>query len=61
MYTFPRTLEEEPNNKHLQPGHCHHHHALDKAEIENPLLSTAHSAEIAIFARPEVFLVTADC
>lgn len=59
--TFPRALEKEPNNEHLQPRHCHHHQALDNTEIENPLLSTAHGAEIAVLARPEVLLVPTDC
>lgn len=55
--TFPCALEEEPNNKHLQTSHGHHHQALNHTEVEDPPLGAANRAEIAVLAGPEVLLV----
>jgi hypothetical protein len=54
--SLPRTLEEEPDHQNLQCSHTNHHHDLNHAEVEYPALRTPHRAEIAIFARPEIFL-----
>jgi hypothetical protein len=51
-------LEKEPNNKHLQPSHTHHHQALNNTEVENPSLRTPNGAEISVLTGTEVFLVT---
>jgi len=59
-HTFPRPLKKEPHNKHLQPRHPHHHHALHHAEIEDPRLGAFHGGRIAVLARAEVFLVAID-
>lgn len=58
--TFPSPLEKEPHNKHLQPSHGNHHQTLNNAEIKNPSLGAAHSAEVPVLARTEVFLVSRD-
>lgn len=58
--TFPCTLEEEPNNKHLQTSHGHHHQAFNHTKVEDPPLGAANRAKIAILAGPEVFLVASN-
>lgn len=55
--TLPRARKKEPDNKNLQRRHAHHKRTLNNAEPENPTLGTAHGAEIAVLARPEVLLV----
>lgn len=59
--TFPCSLKEEPDNKHLQPSHTYHQPTFHTAEVEYPSLRTFHGAEVAILARPEVFLVPVNC
>lgn len=56
--TLARSLEKEAHNKHLQPGHGHHHHAFNNTEIEDASLGAAHSTKVAVLARTEVFLVS---
>lgn len=58
--TFSSPLEEKPDNKHLQPSHRHHHQSLNHTKVEDPSLRAADSAEVAVLARPEVFLVPRD-
>lgn len=55
--TLPRPRKKEPNNKNLQRSHTHHKRTLNNAEPKYAALSTAHSTEIAVLARSEVFLV----
>jgi hypothetical protein len=59
--TFPGSLEEEPDNKDLESSHRNHHTRLDHREIEDSSLRTPDRAEIAVLARPEVFLLSVDC
>lgn len=58
--TFAGSLEEEPHNKHLQSSHGNHHQSLNHAEVPDTALGAAHSAEVAVLARPEVLLVARD-
>lgn len=58
--TLARALEKEAHDKHLQPSHRDHHQTLNHTEIEHPSLRAAHSTEIAVLARAEVFLVPRD-
>jgi hypothetical protein len=55
-----RSLEKEPNNKHLQPSHTHHHQTLNNTKVEDPPLRTPNSTEISVLTGTEVFLVTGD-
>jgi hypothetical protein len=59
-YTFPRPLEEEPNDKHLQSRHCHNQPTLHKAEVEDALLRALDRRKVAVLARAEVLLVAGD-
>jgi hypothetical protein len=59
-YTFPRALEEEPHDEHLQPRHCHYKSTLHQAEVEDALLGALDSAEVAVLACAEVFLIAGD-
>jgi hypothetical protein len=58
--TFPGALKEEANNEDLQPCHGHNQARLHQTEVEYPLLCTLDSAEVAVLARAEVFLITGD-
>jgi hypothetical protein len=60
-YTFPRPLEEEPHNEHLQPRHRHNEATLHQAKVEDALLGALDSREIAVLARAEVLLVAGNC
>ena len=53
-------LEEEPHDKYLQPGHAHHHQALNHAEVEDPPLSAPNCAEISVLSRAEVLLISSN-
>jgi hypothetical protein len=59
--TFPRTLEEVPDNEHLQCSHTNHHGRFDEGEVEYSPLRAADSIKVSVFSRPEVFLHPADC
>jgi hypothetical protein len=58
--TFPGALEEEANNKNLQPCHGHNQARLHQTEVEYSLFGTLDSAEVAVLARAKVLLVTRD-
>jgi hypothetical protein len=57
---FPVTLEKEPYDEHLQPGHTTHHQALHDTKVEDPPLRAPHSTKIPVLSRPEVLLVPRD-
>ena len=58
--TFPSALEEEPDDKHLQPSHQNHHPALHHAEVEYPRFRALDRAEIPVLSCAEIFLVAVD-
>lgn len=58
--TFSCTLKEEPDNKYLEPSHTDHEPTFDNAEVEYPSLRALYGAEIAVLARPKVFLIPID-
>lgn len=58
--TFSCSLKEEPDNEHLEPSHTDHEPTFDNAKIEYPSLRALNGAEIAVFARPKVFLIPVD-
>lgn len=58
--TFPRALEEELYNEHLESRHGNHQATLHQAEVEYPLLSTLDGTEVPVLARAEVLLVAGD-
>lgn len=60
FHTLPSALEKEAHNKHLQPGHRHHHQALNHAEVEDTTLGATDGAEIPILASTEILLVSGD-
>ena len=53
-------MEEELDNKDLEPSHGENKPALQQAEGENAPLCALNRAEVSVLARPEVFLVTRD-
>ena len=58
--TFPCTLEKEPHDENLQPGHGNHHTRLHDRKIEYPLLCTPDRAEVPVFSCSEVLLHAID-
>lgn len=52
------TLEEEPDNKHLQCSHADNQSNLDHAKVDNALLRAGHGAEVAILSCSKVLLVS---
>ena len=58
--TLPSTLEEEANNKDLQASHGDHHETLDDRKVKDAAFRAAHRAEVAVLARPKVFLIPVD-
>jgi hypothetical protein len=53
-------LKEELDNKDLQPRHSEYKTTLHQAEVEDALLGALHSAEVAVLACSEIFLVAGD-
>lgn len=53
-------LEEEAHDKDLQCAHAYNQAGLDEAKVDNPLLGTSNSAEIAVLTRPKILLVAGD-
>jgi hypothetical protein len=60
QYTFPRALEEESHHCYLETGHGNHQTTLHQAEVEDARLGALDSAEVAVLACAEVFLVAGD-
>lgn len=58
--TLAGTLEKEPDDKNLKGAHGCDEEDLDQAEVDDSLLGAADSAEVAVLAGAEVFLVARD-
>jgi hypothetical protein len=58
FHTFPCTLEEEPDDEHLETSHRNHHKTDYAAEVEDSLLGRADGAQISILSCSEVFLIS---
>jgi hypothetical protein len=55
-----RSLEEEPDDKHLQTAHADDEGDLDHAEVDDAVLGTVDGAEVSVLSGAEVLLAAGD-